>query len=1334
MFFFSIIFNPTTDSFSNNVSNNEVVNDFEFPKTSTQAFNVCITEIYADGSTGEWIEIYNPTGGAIDFTGWTIEDGSGSTEASLTPLGLVSAGEVITIGDASAIPSTNYTDEITLTDAGDDLILKDDSGYIQDAVIYGSGGGITGSHYNTWYWQSASGAPAPDDPGESIERINITLGGELEDNNIPSDWVLITTPTPGNLPQTSPPELTLGSVVPITADQSNQYNFSVTYTDRDNQAPIYMYVYINETQFSMVKQNPLDFNYTDGCLYMYLTFFQPANYEYYFKCSDGCYTNTTSIYSDLTVTLTNSNVPDLQNAQVNPTTGDNTTIYSFTVLYVDDDNNFPSFVNLTLNTSSTFEMVRDDLLDNNAMDGLLFYYNTTLDYGNYSFKINCSDGVFTDDTGWIIGPEVVSITGTDYIYQKHPDQPSYDSNDAVNLSLYYYETIGSAPISGASITIEVDGMSYMTLIYDYGNGYYNITIDWTDIEFSGYGPFNIRINISKALYENSSIVDTLTVFGQTSLSSTYPPNNSNFTATDIFDLEVYFEDTIKAVGVPSASIVYEVFGSNYTSAVTDLGNGYYNITFNCSDSMFDLGYHFDIEIFALKPYHYNQSIIFSINITTQAIFTNLRLDNINKTIEKYIEFPHNEILTVRIRYQENETSDAIESATVNLTGQNIFCYLVEISPGEYFIGLNTTELNIGLNNLTISAQAAGFTLETINFTINVTERETNYDLYLNSSVITSITLENNQFVNITFIYNDFNTLAFIDGAVVQLKNNTIILDTLTENIILEQYELILNASEVGVGVHNLTIYAYKENFTAIYVNITVNITAPPDIYPPINPSIIINSGDFYTNESSVTLTLYAEDNSSIEMSFKNESESWSPWKPYNTNKVWELSAGEGNKTVWVMFRDAICLSETNPINDTIILIDTTTIFLNETGVNIENLTSSIGVYIEMNISDICYFDYQRQTQRFAEVTEPPEFSAFNYYSFDVYDSDYQINDSIFENATIRIYYNPGDINDLQKLALLKYLGGGSWTEITFTINVTSNYIEFFTTSFSYYVLGEVQTSTSNGGNDPPVDNSFLIIVIIIIGSVAALSSGGVYKVRKNKIQTKLDDIKDKEDVSEKELVSTMPNAAAIAAAKRERLLQVDLEGSEVIPPEDLTPIPIDKKEKESPTQIEKVPASDPHKKPLPHKKITKPPEETPILDLDDEDRKEIEQTESEIDIEEKEILCIVHKGPIVGAIYLCPKCKTYYCQKCALVLKEQGEHCWSCENEIELAAPTKEVPKIQQKIENLEKRIDSIKQTLKDLDENYAEGELSEEDYNIMKKPLADKISDLEKVLEELKT
>lgn len=59
-------------------------------------------------------------------------------------------------------------------------------------------------------------------------------------------------------------------------------------------------------------------------------------------------------------------------------------------------------------------------------------------------------------------------------------------------------------------------------------------------------------------------------------------------------------------------------------------------------------------------------------------------------------------------------------------------------------------------------------------------------------------------------------------------------------------------------------------------------------------------------------------------------------------------------------------------------------------------------------------------------------------------------------------------------------------------------------------------------------------------------------------------------------------------------------------------------------------------------------------------------TEKEVDVEETKTICVVHKGPIAGAIYLCPKCKVFYCTKCAEALKKNGEKCWSCKAEIEI--------------------------------------------------------------------
>ena len=85
----------------------------------------------------------------------------------------------------------------------------------------------------------------------------------------------------------------------------------------------------------------------------------------------------------------------------------------------------------------------------------------------------------------------------------------------------------------------------------------------------------------------------------------------------------------------------------------------------------------------------------------------------------------------------------------------------------------------------------------------------------------------------------------------------------------------------------------------------------------------------------------------------------------------------------------------------------------------------------------------------------------------------------------------------------------------------------------------------------------------------------------------------------------------------------------------------------------------------PPKKATDTITEQEVVGYTEEEKQELEKTESEVGVEEQKIICIVHKGPIVGAnIYACPSCKTFYCIKCATVLKENGEKCWSCDKDI----------------------------------------------------------------------
>ena len=68
-----------------------------------------------------------------------------------------------------------------------------------------------------------------------------------------------------------------------------------------------------------------------------------------------------------------------------------------------------------------------------------------------------------------------------------------------------------------------------------------------------------------------------------------------------------------------------------------------------------------------------------------------------------------------------------------------------------------------------------------------------------------------------------------------------------------------------------------------------------------------------------------------------------------------------------------------------------------------------------------------------------------------------------------------------------------------------------------------------------------------------------------------------------------------------------------------------------------------------------------------EERAELAKTEKEVGVAKQKFICLVHRGSLHGStIYLCKHCDSFYCERCAKVLKLKGESCWTCGNEIDL--------------------------------------------------------------------
>jgi hypothetical protein len=118
----------------------------------------------------------------------------------------------------------------------------------------------------------------------------------------------------------------------------------------------------------------------------------------------------------------------------------------------------------------------------------------------------------------------------------------------------------------------------------------------------------------------------------------------------------------------------------------------------------------------------------------------------------------------------------------------------------------------------------------------------------------------------------------------------------------ESYSVSTSAT-LPTGDGPKTVY-YQIKDNAGHESLTYLDTITLDTVSPTG-SIMIDGGAAYTNESSVVLTLSADDLTSgvAEMRFSSDGSTWTAWEASDTTKSWSLSAGDGAKTVYVQFKD-----------------------------------------------------------------------------------------------------------------------------------------------------------------------------------------------------------------------------------------------------------------------------------------------------------------------------------------------------------------------------------------------------------------------------------------------
>ena len=195
--------------------------------------------------------------------------------------------------------------------------------------------------------------------------------------------------------------------------------------------------------------------------------------------------------------------------------------------------------------------------------------------------------------------------------------------------------------------------------------------------------------------------------------------------------------------------------------------------------------------------------------------------------------------------------------------------LVEVG-SLYVITINTNNLNLGTTILTISAQLNNYLSQTIRIYVELSERATELYLFLNSENKTLdpvIELPIGSILNITAEYIENQTKRHLNNASLHLIGENLLIN-LTENLVKEHYSILINTTDLKIGVNLLTITAYATNYQigTIDIRITINkistiistISGEPiiNIIPgnDIKLQIMLNNSDFGTMIKNATVT------------------------------------------------------------------------------------------------------------------------------------------------------------------------------------------------------------------------------------------------------------------------------------------------------------------------------------------------------------------------------------------------------------------------------------------------------------------------------------------------
>jgi hypothetical protein len=391
-----------------------------------------------------------------------------------------------------------------------------------------------------------------------------------------------------------------------------------------------------------------------------------------------------------------------------------------------------------------------------------------------------------------------------------------------NFTIYFNFTEKNTGI-GIDTTISHNwvGDNYLNRI---AQGRYNLTCNTTVYEVNKL--YKLNLDINKYGYEIQSALINIQISEiNTSLEVQLNGTSSstieffNLSLGDSLNITAWYKDYTTTL-VDSASITINGTGIAKTLLPHTL-YPQYNLTITAEE--FGIGVNF-LKIYAYKGNHTLRSVFFAVIVSERPTSLQLFLDGVPKLENDITTIQVGEIINITVVLKDELINEHLSNASVFILGKGTLDENVTLK--HYNITIKAEDLNQGFTILTLQAQKQNFENQTIHFIIEVIERKTQIQLLLNNENKTldkSLVLLYGKTLNVTVRYTDNVTKDHISSAKIQFFGEEIDYN-LSENFVLDQYELLINTDQLKIGVNFITVIANKTNYQlySLLLKITVS--------------------------------------------------------------------------------------------------------------------------------------------------------------------------------------------------------------------------------------------------------------------------------------------------------------------------------------------------------------------------------------------------------------------------------------------------------------------------------------------------------------------------------